>query len=135
MPTLIDGLAISDAIYRDGLPRRAEDDEGNTHILYLNDSGIVQSKLIEDWTDAIPTNPTQQQIDDAIELMNQKNKDKQDKLLLTRLRALSNARSSVGIRVDDLNTPQLKALLGLLLWKEGAIDSDGIVLPLEKWVR
>jgi hypothetical protein len=135
MPTLIDGLAISDAVYRDGLPRRAEDDEGNTHILYLNDDNLVQSKLLSEWTDPVPSNPTQQQIDDAIELMKQNNKDKQDKLLLARMRALSLASSSVGIRVDDLNTPQLKALIGLLLWKEGAIDSDGIVLPLDKWIR
>lgn len=41
--------------------------------------------------------------------------------------------STVGVRVDNLTTNQLKVLLGLVLYMAGAIDSELKIKPIGEW--
>lgn len=45
------------------------------------------------------------------------------------------AQGAVGIRYDLLTAAQVRALVAILLWKEGALDNAGLVRPLSEWVR
>lgn len=47
---------------------------------------------------------------------------------------LSTAQTAVGVRYDALTNIQLRALVGILLWREGALDGAGVVRPLARWV-
>lgn len=51
--------------------------------------------------------------------------------LRTKVRTL--AQSAVGIQVDALSAPQVRALLIVLLYKRGAIDRTGAIRPLSEW--
>ncbi len=69
MPVIIDGQTIHEQITLDGLSRVAAADDGSVHVLYLDSSGdieIIRSMLAADWPPPLPTNPTPQQISDAI---------------------------------------------------------------------
>lgn len=52
----------------------------------------------------------------------------------TRDAIIAAAQSAVGEAVGSLNANQREALLALLLWKAGALNSDGTVKGLEEWV-
>jgi hypothetical protein len=45
------------------------------------------------------------------------------------------AQTAEGILVSDLSNTQVRALLLILLRKEGAIDSDLTIKPLNEWVN
>jgi hypothetical protein len=45
------------------------------------------------------------------------------------------AQSAVGIKYDALSITQVRALYGIVLFKEGAIDSVGKIKPLKDWVK
>lgn len=45
------------------------------------------------------------------------------------------AASAVGIAIQDLTAPQVRALLAILLYKTDALDADGKVLPLNTWAK
>lgn len=45
------------------------------------------------------------------------------------------AQSAVGVAIQDLTTPQVKALLVLVLWDKKAIDNNLKVKPLGGWVK
>lgn len=51
-----------------------------------------------------------------------------------RTRVIALAQSSVGIQIDALTAAQIRALTALLLYKQGAIDKNGAVLPLAGWL-
>lgn len=51
--------------------------------------------------------------------------------LRARVRAL--AQSAVGIQIDQLTAPQTRALVAVLLHKQGAIDTTGAIRPLADW--
>lgn len=52
---------------------------------------------------------------------------------LRRLKTL--ALSTVGVDLEDLTNPQIKALLAVLLYDAKAIDDQGKIRPLREWVR
>lgn len=45
------------------------------------------------------------------------------------------AQSAVGVGLAALTPAQVRALLEVVLWKLGAIDSAGLVLPLSQWAH
>ena len=45
------------------------------------------------------------------------------------------AQSAVGVALNDLTAGQRNALIAILLWKSGAVDSDLKIRPLGQWVR
>lgn len=51
-----------------------------------------------------------------------------------RTRVVSLAQSAVGTQIDALTPAQTRALLALLLYKAGAIDTTGAVLSLAGWL-
>lgn len=119
MPLLIDGLNLSALVMADGQPRQAAADDGSAHMLFL-DGAIVRSCLLTDW-------PAEQVV------LAQHAQARQDAAAL-RQKVLALAGSAVGVRVDDLLTGQVKALVAILLWQAGAIDNAGVVLPLAQWI-
>lgn len=53
----------------------------------------------------------------------------------TRALVLQAAGSAVGVNITALTAVQVRALLAVLLYKAGAIDSAGVVLPLAGWAQ
>lgn len=45
------------------------------------------------------------------------------------------AQGAVGVRYDLLTAAQVRALVAILLWREGALDNAGLVRPLNEWAR
>lgn len=45
------------------------------------------------------------------------------------------AQSAVGIRLDQLTAAQVRALFAITLWRQGALNPDGTVRPLNQWVK
>ncbi len=43
------------------------------------------------------------------------------------------AQSAVGVALTSLTAAQVRALLAVLLWKNGALDKSGTVRPLDEW--
>lgn len=56
---------------------------------------------------------------------------------VTAARALvvQTAQTAVGVAYGSLTAAQVRALLAVLLWREGALAADGTVKPLSSWVR
>lgn len=52
-----------------------------------------------------------------------------------RQRVRTVAQSAVGVQFDQLTAVQLRALVAILLWREGALDNTGAVRPLVDWVK
>lgn len=44
------------------------------------------------------------------------------------------AQTAVGVRIDALTAPQLRALVAVLFWEHGAIAADLTVRPLAQWI-
>lgn len=120
MPLLRDGPLLADLVAADGVPRQAEADDGSVHMLY-RDGAVVRSCRIQDWPQA------------QVELA-QHEQERADAAAL-RTRVLSLAQGAVGTRADELTAVQLRALYAIVLWKEGALDKNGIVQPLAAWVK
>lgn len=45
------------------------------------------------------------------------------------------AQSTVGVALNDLTTPQLKAVLGILVRRAGGLANDLTIRPLADWMR
>lgn len=130
MPLLSESIAR--AVAQDGLPRQATADDGSIHVLYL-EAGAVRSMLAQDWPPPLPADPTPAQITAAIAARSaQAQQDKDDAAALrTRVRTL--AQSAVGVQLDQLTALQVRALIAMLLHKQGAIDKNGAIRPLNDW--
>lgn len=109
--------SIADLVAQDHQPRQATADDGSQHMLFWNGQN-VRSVLLADWPAA--AQPELQEAQDAAALRQ-------------RVRAV--AQSAVGTQFDQLTASQLRALLAILLHKEGALDNTGAVRPLADWVR
>ncbi len=126
---------LARAVAADGLPRLAEDENGSgtLHVLYLEDD-LVHSKLLSAWGDA-PKEPTPAEIDAAMQARAENHLRRAQESLALRQRVRDLAQSAVGVRIDLLSAPQVRALQAVLLWQAGALDKDGVVQPLAEWVR
>lgn len=111
---------IADLVAADHQPRQATADDGSEHMLYW-DAPRVRSCLLADWPAA------------QLELA-QKAQDAADAAAL-RQRVRTVAQSAVGVAFDQLTAVQMRALVGILLWEAGALDTDGKVKQLGEWVR
>ena len=54
-----------------------------------------------------------------------------DQQLLATIR--STAQSAVGVALGDLTAAQVRSLLAVLLWKNGAINADGTIKAPQDW--
>ncbi len=127
---LILNPTIHTAVALDGLPRIASYDDGVDRVLFLVGE-IVQSVEASAWQGALPTDPTPQQIAAAILARETEQTAAGVRRAATRLRARGHV--AVGVAVDSLTTPQLLSLVRALAYHAGALDDDGVVLPLEEW--
>lgn len=130
-------------VEEDHLPRvaRYQADSGvgeERHVLYFGPVGLIQSKSEAEWLaqdGALPIDPTPQQRAAAIAALkaaaNQADRDAS----ALRQRVIQEAQGTVGQSISTLSATQLRALVAILLWKAGAVDKDGLVLPLNQWVR
>lgn len=134
-----------EAVRLDGLPRAARYlttyDDGNQaetqHVLY-RPNGIVQSMPAADWLaqhGSLPTDPTPEQIAAALAAQAAAQQQAVADSALRRQRVLQAAQSAVGVRVNDLDSLQLKTMLACLLWLAGGLDKDLKVRPLNEWLE
>lgn len=79
--------------------------------------------------------PTEQEIADATTAYDAAETTRQQEAATLKQQVLTLAQSAVGVRIDQLTAAQVRALQAILLWKEGALDKDGVVRPLAEWVR
>lgn len=112
--------SIADLVEADGVAREAIADDRTVHMLY-RDGTIVRSVLLADWPAA------------QIELAAHDQERADAAALRQRVRTL--AQSAVGVAIDQLTAGQVRALFAILLYREGALDKNGIVRPLIEWVR
>jgi len=127
---------IADLVAADGLPRVVTADDGSQHVLYLANGVLpVRSVLASDWPPPLPADPTPEQSQAAIQARTTAAQQAEQDAAALRQRVLTVAQSAVGIAFDQLTAAQLRALFGVLLHKEGALDKDGKVRPLGEWVR
>lgn len=129
---------VTDQIRLDGLPRvvLGEDQDGSRqqHVVFLEGES-VRSTLASEWVGPLPTNPTPQQIIDAIAAREQARVQARLDAQALRQQVVQIAQSSVGIRFDQLTGNQLRAIVSIILWERGVLDKSGVVRPLEEWVR
>lgn len=52
-----------------------------------------------------------------------------------RSQVITLAQSAVGVTLANLTAAQVRALVAILLRKEGALSADGTIRPLAQWVR
>lgn len=111
---------IADLVATDHQPRQATADDGSEHMLFW-DAGKVRSCLLTDW-------PTEQAALAAKEVERQ---------AATQLRQAIRDRLQglAGKKVDDLLVGDLKTLLLYIVWREGGIDRDLKVKPIDTWGR
>ncbi len=48
---------------------------------------------------------------------------------------VTTAQSAVGVVITNLTAAQVRALVAILLWKNGALTPAGAVRPLNEWVQ
>lgn|SRR5262245_55240876 len=125
---------IHDAVEGDGLPRVADYDDGVQRVLFL-DGALVRSMLAADWPPPLPVEPTPEQIVQALAAREQARQRAETEATQLRQLVRTKAQSAVGVAIDDLMVGQLRALVAILLHKEGALDKDGKIRPLSEWVR
>lgn len=133
-----------EVVAHDHLPRASRYlttyDDGSSgetlHVLYWG-GAVVQSMESAEWVaqrGALPGEPTQAEIDAALAAQAQATAQAQSDAAQLRQRVLGLANSAVGIQVDNLTAAQVRALVVLLLWKNGAIDRTGAVRPPADWL-
>lgn len=125
--------AIADLVALDGLPRVAIADNASVHVLFL-ENGFIRSMLASDWPPPLPSDPTPADVANAIAARAAAKQQSAVDAATLRTRVLTPAQSSVGVQVDALTAAQIRALVALLLYKQGAIDKSGAVLPLAGWL-
>lgn len=137
MPSYVLDNKVHEAVAMDGLPRITTDLGGtNTkHVVFLNDREFVESMLLSDWNKLPPKDPTDKEISDAITAKQMRlQKDSNDRIAL-RQYVISTAQGVVGVPFDQLSALQLRAVVGLLLHRIGALDTTGSIRPLDEWVK
>lgn len=123
-----------DAVRRDGLPRQGVALDGSAQVYYL-DGDQVRSTPAADWPPPLPSDPTPQQIAAALAARLAAAQQAQADALALRSTILATARTAEGVLLANLTTNQIKALLAILLWKEGGVKADMTVKPLSEWVK
>jgi hypothetical protein len=132
MATIINGLAIADAVARDGLPRQAIADDDSRHVLYL-DSEMVRSMRASDWPLPLPADPTEAEIAAALSARQAADQQAAADAAALRTRVRQIAQGTVGVQIDQLTAIQVRALIAVLLHKASAIDASGAIKPLTEW--
>lgn len=136
MPTIRD-TERHYAVERDGLPRVADYDDGSQQVLYL-DGDLVRSMPTAEWLTMrgpLPADPTPEQVQAALAARRAAEQQAAQDAAALRQLVRTKAQSAVGVAIDDLLVGQLRALVAILLHKEGALDKDGKIRPLSEWVR
>jgi hypothetical protein len=77
------------------------------------------------------SNPTDETTADTVALAHNPASLSANQTLKAQLRA--DAQAVVGLNWADLTNPQLKLLVGVLLYKIGAINPDLTIAPLNQW--
>lgn len=129
------------AVEFDHLPRVASylttyDDgsEATTQqVLYWD--GLVRSVAADDWAGPLPADPTPEESAAARQQIKQDEAQADADADALRQRILATAQGAVGVAYDQLTAAQLRALFGILLAKAGALDKNGVVRPLNEWVK
>jgi hypothetical protein len=134
MMSLIRDRSIHTAVERDGLPRVAAYDDGIDRVLFL-DGDVVRSVEASAWQGVLPIDPTPEQSTAAIAARETERGNRQAATALKKQRTIDLAESAVGVQVGTLSPRQVEALLGLLLWKAGALDDGLLIRPLDEWVE
>lgn len=131
---------ISDAVATDGLPRVATDTlgSGTQHVFFLNARGTVESMLASAWLATrgpLPTDPTPQESAAAIAARAAATQQAAADAAQLRQQIIALAQSAVGVRLDALTGPQVRALFALtVLRPAGAVAPDLTVRPLGEWL-
>lgn len=79
--------------------------------------------------------PTPEQVTAAIVAYDAAQATAQTEANALRTRVVNLAQTAVGVQIDALTAGQVRALVAILLWKAGAIDSAGAIKPLGQWVK
>lgn len=87
---------------------------------------------IEEWRGPGPQ-PTQVQLDTAWDAIQAEQTTASNQANTLRTQVLTLAGSSVGTAINQLTANQVRALVALLLWKNGALTATGTVKPLDEW--
>lgn len=127
--------SVADLVSRDHLPRQATADDAIQHVLYWD--SIVRSMEASAWLATrgpLPTDPTQQESDAAVLALQQAAQQAQADAAQLRQQVVTIAQSAVGVRVDLLTAPQVRALFAAVLWQEGALKPDLTIRPLADWI-
>lgn len=78
--------------------------------------------------------PSDQTITDAWTAYNTAQTAAATSATAARTAAVNIAGSAVGVAIGSLTAAQVRALVACLLWKNGALNSDGTVKPLASWL-
>lgn len=136
---LINGLAIQEAVTRDGLPRVVAANDGTQDVMYLaSGARIAQSMGADQWLaqhGALPVDPTPEEIAAAIQARDQAAAAAASDAAQLRQQVLATLQSAVGVRFTDLNNVQLRAIVEGLAWKAGALSPDTTIRPLAEWLK
>ena len=136
--TLINGLAIQEAVTADGLPRVVWASDGTQDVMYLTEGAyIAQSMGAAEWVGlhgALPADPTQVEIDAALAAKAAAAQQAQNDAAQLRQQILQRAQSAVGKQVDALTAGERNALIVALLWRAGGLKPDLTVRPLADWI-
>lgn len=92
------------------------------------------AELVETWKDARPV-PTDAQLQTAWAAYEAGLAQASSDAQAARTALLTAAQGTVGIALDQLTLAQLRALVGCLLYKEGALTADVKIRPLAQWVK
>lgn len=104
------------------------------HDYILRDDGDGKGPYISEWQLSQPK-PTSEQIVSAIAAFDNQQSQRGQEAQRLRQQVVTTAQSVVGFAVGSLSAAQVRALLAVLLHKEGALDKDGKVRPLVEWVK
>lgn len=93
----------------------------------LNDDASIAS-----WSGTAPQ-PTPAQIAAGVTALRAAELQQAADTTALRTRVWALAQSAVGVQLDQLSAPQVRALIAVLLHKQGAIDTNGAIRPLADW--
>ena len=125
------------ATQRDGINRlgRYRDDDGNIsiHVIQLVDDGI-KTTLLSDWVGPTPADPTQADIDLAVDERETQRANRIAKAEMKQQQVIDLAQTTVGLKLKDLSLLQLKSILAILFDERGIIDETMTIQPLKEWI-
>jgi hypothetical protein len=85
------------------------------------------------WPDDVPL-PDSEVIRTTIAAIQQERETERLARAAERARLLALAQSAVGVRVDLASANQKWAIVALLMWQLGVLDSSGKIRPLAEWL-